>query len=51
MRFRVGAYGVIVRDGQVLLAHWNSRDDRFTSEHTVVSLQVFDFEFFGIEVG
>lgn len=25
MRFRVGAYGVIVRDGQVLLAHWNSR--------------------------
>lgn len=25
VRFRVGAYGVIVRDGQILLAHWNSR--------------------------
>lgn len=25
MRFRVGAYGVIVRDKQILLAHWNSR--------------------------
>ena len=25
MRFRVGAYGVIVRDRQILLAHWNSR--------------------------
>lgn len=25
MRFRVGAYGVIVQDKQILLAHWNSR--------------------------
>lgn len=25
MRFRVGAYGVIVRDKQILLAHWNAR--------------------------
>ena len=25
MRFRVGAYGVIVRDRKILLAHWNSR--------------------------
>lgn len=25
MRFRVGAYGVIVREKQILLAHWNAR--------------------------
>lgn len=25
MRFRVAAYGVIIRNGQILLAHWNAR--------------------------